>query len=190
MSHALASQRPLGVLESRLHLEAIGLTNHLFDRKSMDALRIHTATVLPEWIDYNDHMSEGYYGVAFGAASDALLEHCGFDATYRAEVGGAFYTVETHVRFLRELDLADPISFETVVLGVDTKRVHLFHRMLHAESGDLAATQETLMLHVHRSTVRVFSMRGALLDRLRSMADKHADLPRPDGVGAAVRAMR
>ena len=60
-------------------------------------------TVIPEnWIDYNSHMTEGYYGVAFADASDEFLIHVGFDANYRSTCG-TFYTVEAQIRFLEEL---------------------------------------------------------------------------------------
>ena len=38
-------------------------------------LQLVTVVVLPEWLDYNEHMAEGYYGVAFGNASDAFIDY-------------------------------------------------------------------------------------------------------------------
>ncbi|NNF65855.1 MAG: thioesterase [Acidimicrobiia bacterium] len=153
----------------------------------MYPLHTHSAVVLPAWIDYNDHMTEGFYGVAFADASDAFLLDQGFDADYRKTHRGAFYTVETHIRFLQQLELNDPIVFETLVLGIDARRVHLFHSMLHGEERYLAATQEVLMLHVNRDSVRVASMSDDLLSSLLPFAEAHADVERPEGVGAAVR---
>ena len=69
---------------------------------SPQPLRTWHTVVPPAWIDYNGHLNEGYYGVAFGDASDALLDHLGFDGEYR-ENHGTFYTVETRIRFLREV---------------------------------------------------------------------------------------
>lgn len=153
----------------------------------MYPLRTHSTVVPPEWIDYNDHMTEGFYGVAFADASDAFLLDLGFDEAYRASHRGAFYTVETHIRFVQQLELGDPLVFDTYVLGVDSKRVHLFHHLLHGEEGYLAATQEVLMLHVNRDDVRVASMERTLLTALQSVATAHADQPRPDGIGSTVR---
>ena len=67
------------------------------------ALRIWRGAVLDEWIDYNGHMTEGFYGVVFGMASDEYLTRMGFDEHYRATTGGSFYTVETHITFIDEL---------------------------------------------------------------------------------------
>ena len=34
-------------------------------------------TVPADWIDYNGHMMDGYYAIAFTEATDALLDHLG-----------------------------------------------------------------------------------------------------------------
>ena len=118
-------------------------------------LETYRVPVAEAWIDYNGHMNEGYYGVAFGDASDAYLLQRGFDEEYRRDVGGTFYTVETHIRYLRELKLADDLLFRTTVLGVDAKKLHLFHSMVHENAGYEAATQEVFLLHVSLGDVGV-----------------------------------
>ena len=82
------------------------------DRPMSAPLSIYSTTVVTEWIDYNQHMTEGYYGVAFADASDEFLLHVGFGAHYREVERGSFYTVETYTRFLRELKLGDVLEFE------------------------------------------------------------------------------
>jgi acyl-CoA thioesterase FadM len=39
--------------------------------------------VLPEWVDYNGHMSEAFYVQAFGYTTDVLLDRIGLDAEGR-----------------------------------------------------------------------------------------------------------
>ena len=109
---------------------------------SNSPIEVYRASVLESWIDYNGHMNEGYYAVAFGDATDAYLIRAGFDDTYRGDIGGTFYTVETHIRYVRELKLGDPLLFRTTVLGADAKKLHLFHSMVHEIDGYEAATQE------------------------------------------------
>ncbi len=152
-----------------------------------ELLQLYRGTVQPGWIDYNGHMTEGFYGVAFGDASDEVLLHVGFDEQYRQEAGGAFYTVETHVQFLQELDEGDHLVADTQVLGVDEKRVHLFHMLRREGDDEVAATQETLMLHVDTEAGAVTPMRADLQSRLAELARHHASLPEPSGVGRAVR---
>ena len=62
-----------------------------------DPVRAWSTVVPPAWIDYNGHLNEGYYGVAFGDASDGILTHLGFDAGYRA-AHGTIYTAQTRIR--------------------------------------------------------------------------------------------
>lgn len=150
-------------------------------------LRLYRGTVQAAWIDYNGHMTEGIYGVIFGDASDELLAHIGFDDQYRREVGGSFYTVETHTRFLRELRKGDPLVVDTHVLGGDPKRVHLLHTLRHERDDYAAASQETMMLHVDTSAASVTPMRSDLQLLLSELARAHATLPVPEGAGHTIK---
>ena len=100
-------------------------------------LALHAARVAPEWVDFNNHMTESRYLQVFGDATDALLRFVGADDEYMA-TGRSFYTVETHIRHLREVAGGEPVTVTTQVLGCDEKRVHLFHRMFHDTSGERA----------------------------------------------------
>lgn len=121
----------------------------------------YPVVVRPEWVDYNHHLNEGYYAVIFGNASDHVLEHLGFGPAYREEEGGTFYTVETHIRFLREVAEGARLEVASQVLGVDAKRLHLWHELLD-DSGALSATAETMLLHVDIAGGRVSAMGAAI----------------------------
>ena len=64
-------------------------------------LELYTCVVEPEWVDYNNHMTEAAYLTAFGWGSDALFTYIGDDDAYRA-AGHSFYTAETHIVYERE----------------------------------------------------------------------------------------
>ena len=151
-------------------------------------LRIWRGAVLDEWIDYNGHMSEGFYGVVFGMASDEYLVRMGFDEHYRTATRGSFYTVETHIVFVDELAPGTALAVDTTVAGADPKRVHLFHQ-LRRRGDALAATQESMMLHVDTSIDRVAPMGEALYAVLRADADAHAGLLPAGTTGRAIRAV-
>ncbi|WP_224387985.1 thioesterase family protein [Pseudonocardia sp. ICBG1293] len=106
----------------------------------------HTDTVRPEWIDYNGHLSEPYYVLVFGDATTALMDRTGMDPGYRAATGCSLYTVEGHVRYLREIGPDAVLEVRTRVLGRDAKRLRLWHE-LHVD-GRLRATEELMCLHV------------------------------------------
>ena len=158
---------------------------------SPQPLRIWRTVVPPAWIDYNGHLNEGYYGVAFGDASDALLDHLGFDGEYR-ENHGTFYTVETRIRFLREVHEGSGIHAAPLLLGADEKRLHVHHDLLVGDSPDPVATQETMMLHVaqHPTGPGVAPMSEPLLGRALALATLHSTVSPGDHVGRGVRTLR
>ena len=92
-------------------------------------------------------MTESRYLQVFGDATDAVLRLVGVDSGYLA-AGHSYYTVETHLRHLREVAGGETISVHTQVLGCDDKRLHLFHRLMQDDSGAELATAEHLLLHV------------------------------------------
>jgi acyl-CoA thioesterase FadM len=149
-------------------------------------LTLYQTTVHPDWLDYNNHMTEGYYGYVFGYASDAFIDYARMDAAYRARTRCTVYTVETHICFLRELPAGAPLHFTTQLLGTDAKRMHVFHRMFHSGAGYLAATFETMMLHVSQESGRVTPMPDEIRQWLGEIAAAHARLERPEQAGRAI----
>jgi len=136
-------------------------------------LRLWQGKVLSEWIDYNGHMSEGYYGIVFGMAGDEYLTRIGFGHDYRTGTSGSFYTVETHITFVEELAENTPLAVDTTVVGADPKRVHLFHELRRLTDEALAATQETMILHVNTSIDKVRPMGETLYAALAADAQAH-----------------
>jgi carnitine 3-dehydrogenase len=148
-------------------------------------LRLHEAVVDPSWVDYNGHMTEARYLHVFAEATDALLRHVGIDAAYLAG-GHSAYTVETHLRHLREVAGLEPIQVATQVLGVDEKRLHVFHAMTHGRSGETLATAEHLLLHVDTAEGRAGPWVEPVAARVAAAAAAHRALPAPEGAGRRI----
>ena len=142
-----------------------------------------TATVLPEWIDYNGHMNMAYYLLAFDLASDVLAENLGLTRDYKKRTNTATFAGETHIVYKREVREGDPLRFTGRVIACDAKRMHFWLEMYHATKGYLAATTEFLILHVDMSVRRVAAMEPELLARIEAVRDAHAALPRPADIG-------
>jgi acyl-CoA thioester hydrolase len=142
--------------------------------------------VLPEWIDYNGHLMDGYYFVAFSDATEAVLRELGFGAAYRERTGSTIYTVEGHLTFRREVTENTVLSVATQVVDHDAKRIHVVHDMVDAATGERLATAELMFLHVDQSTGKVVPMPLVQAERVAAMAADHADLPRPPEVGRRV----
>ncbi len=145
-------------------------------------LKLYECTVAPEWVDYNGHMSESCFLQAFGDASDALFRYVGIDEDYRA-AGHSLFTVETHLNYLAEARVGEPLTFTTQLLGLDAKRVHLFHSMHHGTTGDLLCTTEQMLLHVDTGAERTAPMTGPVFDALSAVWAAHAALPAPEQKG-------
>ena len=107
---------------------------------------IYRDTVRDEWIDYNGHLSEPFYVMVFGFATDHLMEVVGMDERYRTETGCSLYTVEAHVRYLREVAARSELTVTTQVVSVDGKKLRFCHEMTVGDK--LVATEELLALHV------------------------------------------
>ncbi len=136
----------------------------------------------PDWIDYNGHMTESSYLWAFGEASDALFRYVGIDEAYRA-AGHSFYTVETHINYYLEVKKGEPLSFTTQLLGLDEKRLHLFHTMTHGLTGALLATTEQMLVHVDIQAVVASPIPPEVVTALRAIVAAHQSMPTPKQVG-------
>ena len=146
---------------------------------------LYESVVDPSWVDYNGHMTEARYLHVFADATDALLRHVGVDADYLAG-GHSAYTVETHLRHLREVAAFEPLHVLTQVLDTDQKRLHLFHTMQHATSGETLATGEHLLLHVDTKAGRAAPWVEPVATAVARAAAAHNALSAPEGAGRAI----
>ena len=144
--------------------------------------------VSPDWIDYNQHMNAGYYNVVLDKAAEALLDEFDIRA-YMARTTGTFYSVETHIIYIKELKVGSPLRAETQIVGLDQKRIHLFTTIHHAKEAFVAATGETLLLHVKQSVGKVEPMAAEILVQAQAMAASHRNLPQPKSVGRAIKSI-
>ena len=152
-------------------------------------LRLHEAVVPAAWVDYNGHMSEWCYLLAFGDNADAFFRFIGIDEEYRAE-GHSLYTVQTHLHHRREASEGDTLRMTLRVLDCDLKRVHIFHEMFLGDSDLLLATAEQMLVHVDMEAGRSAPMPPDLAQRLEEIRRAHHDLPLPEAMGRPMRINR
>jgi len=147
--------------------------------------RLHEVTVAPEWTDYNHHLTESAYLLIMGDSSDAFFRTFGVDDAYRRG-GHSLYTVETHLRNLREAREGERLDLTIQVLGADDKRLHIVHEM-YSETGGLLATAEQMILHVDMRAGRATPFPEHIARGLREITAAHAALPVPRYVGRSIR---
>jgi carnitine 3-dehydrogenase len=145
-------------------------------------LRLHSAVVAPDWIDYNGHAHESRYLQVFGDTTDALLRRIGLDPG----AGSSYFTVETHMSHLGQARAEERLHTTTQVLGHDEKRLHLFHSLYRTGDDALLATAEQRLLHVDTRAERAVPAAPELLERIARIAEAHAALPRPERAGRSI----
>ncbi len=148
-------------------------------------LRLYDGRVEPGWIDYNGHMTESRYLQVFGLAADALCRRVGIDAAYLA-AGFNYYTVETHMMHRREVAGGENIHVTTQILGMDEKRLRLFHSLYRSRDGLLLASGEQMLLHVNTNESRACRLPDDIRARLQRLADSHRGLPLPAAAGRGI----
>ena len=148
-------------------------------------LRLHTARVLPEWLDYNGHMTESRYLQVFGDSTDALVRYLGVDTAYLSSVG-SYFTVETHLSHLREAVAGEHLHVTSLVLGHDEKRLHVFHSLYRTSDRELVATGEHMLVHVGAAEGRAVPARPDVRERAARLAAAHAALERPSRAGRRI----
>lgn len=149
-------------------------------------LRLYETAVPPEWVDYNGHMSEWCYLLAVGDAMDAFFRYVGVDEDYRAS-GRSLYTAETHLHHRREAHEGDALAFSLQLLDRDEKRLHVWHELREAGTGEVVAYAEQLLVHVDTRAGGSAPMPAELAGRVDAVLRAHAALPVPDRVGRPMR---
>lgn len=114
------------------------------------ALPIYRATIFPEWIDYNGHMRDAYYGLAASCAVDDVMDYLGLDASYRERTHCTLYTLEVHLHYLHEVKSTDDLQVVSSVLDFDRKRIQFGCRFVCTRVSGPVATAEMMLLHVHQ----------------------------------------
>jgi acyl-CoA thioester hydrolase len=117
---------------------------------------VWTEDVRPEWIDYNGHLSEAYYVLVFGHATDAVMDRLGMTPDYLTDTATSLFTLEAHVRYLDQIPPGAHLEVRSAVIGVTAKLMWLWHEMFCEDR--LRASEEVLMVHVDTASGRSSAM--------------------------------
>ena len=131
----------------------------------------YSATVQKEWIDSLGHVNFLEYQRIADLAGEELWVALGGEPASRGSL--TVVIVQTHVHYLRELRLGDPVSVETQLIGYDARRIHLYHSVRRRE--ELVSIVQCLGLAFDLSKRRAAHWPAAMLRALESR------VRRPDG---------
>lgn len=142
--------------------------------------------VADDWIDVNGHMNVASYLQAFDAAVVTLRQDFGVTDEYVRSRKSTF-AVECHMTYQRELQLDDRYVITAQLLAFNRTGVHQFNRMYHADNHYLAATAESMTLHVDLDRRKVIPWPESILRALRHLTGEQGNLPYPVEAGRQIR---
>jgi len=117
----------------------------------MTALAPFRAKIEPEWIDYNGHLRDAYYGLILSLAIDDMMDVLGLDAGYRERTRCTLFTLELHMHYLHEVKSTDELVVVTSILDADHKRIHAGCQFSCPRVPGAVATGEAMLLHVRQA---------------------------------------
>jgi acyl-CoA thioester hydrolase len=140
----------------------------------------------PPWIDYNGHLNMAYYNVMFDRAIDEFWLRLGIGPDYKRERHGSTFTVECHVRYLREIHLGDPVQVRVLLVEADDKRLHTFEELRHASEGWVSATSENMTVHIDMNARKAAPFPPDIRVGVDRVARAHQGVVRPEGIGRKI----
>jgi acyl-CoA thioester hydrolase len=154
------------------------------DQNEAAPIRTPARKVPPEWIDYNGHMNLAYYAMAFDQASDEIFDRrLGVGEALAREHRMGPMALQTQIHYLGELVEGNEFACDFQLLDADRKRVHFFMTMTNLETGEIAATFESLTMNVDLEARRSAPYPDWAQARIDRMLALHATLPRPKLAG-------
>ena len=144
------------------------------------------AKVPHEWVDYNGHLRDAFYLQIFSLAVDAMMDSVGLDAAGRASIGHTFYTLEAHLNFLQEVKEGVEVEVHTQVLGMDSKRLHLYNTLHRCDNQALLAANEQMQANIDIASTRTIAFAPSVAAQLQVIARAHAALPKPAYAGRII----
>ena len=144
---------------------------------------LYSVAVPESWTDHYGHMNEGYYVVAASEASWALQAHLSIGTEYFDRTGCALVTVESHIRYLAEVQRGETLAFDSRVLAFDARRIHMAHLFRVGERA--CGSVECMWLHVDSRLSRSVPMPDEVQAALAAVAA--AEMPAWAGRSVALK---
>jgi carnitine 3-dehydrogenase len=187
LTHALERNDFAAGAVARAHRSRLGGQPDADGTPGDDGRMLTIATpVQPEWIDYNQHLTESAYLKLFGDATSVVLARIGAGLDYVAQ-GYSYYTVETHLRHIGQARLGEPVEVRSRILAADSKRLHLFHEMVSLQQDATIATAEHMLVHVDAKAETSAPAPGHVIDRALELVALQSQHAAPEGLGRQIK---
>jgi acyl-CoA thioester hydrolase len=141
--------------------------------------------VPPDWVDYNGHMNDACYAIAFSRGGDAFMATMGLTQRTREETHRTIYTLALVIRFVAEAKLGERIAITLQLLERDEKRLKFWMEARRVGDNALLATSEQVLMCVDQGGERphAAAFPPEVEARLEATARAHAELPAPAEAG-------
>jgi acyl-CoA thioester hydrolase len=151
------------------------------------ALPVLETTVVSEWVDYNGHMNDAAYAIAFSRAGDALMDRIGLDAGARKRTGQSLFTLQAMLHYFKEAKEGDAFAVTCHLLEHDDKRMRLWLEMT-GKGGERLAASEQLLISVALSEAGARAVPWSFETKaaLEALAKAQSGLPHPPAAGAGI----
>ncbi|MEI2778334.1 MAG: thioesterase family protein [Tetrasphaera sp.] len=123
-------------------------------------------TVPPEFEDANGHVNIRHYLDLGSRAVTALFVEFGITDEYRRDRRLGFFTAENHLAYFGELLAGQEAEAHAHVVGRSARAVHSMAYVVDLSTGSLAATFESLAVHVGMDTRRPAPMPLDIAERV------------------------
>ncbi len=154
-----------------------------------DAPRMHETRIKPEWIDEYGHMNVAHYVTVCDQATWAFWNMVNGGNGMDDRDGHEYIILESHINYINEVILDDPVYVTTQLIAHDDKRFILFHKMWRETDGALSATNEVKGLAFNLKERRIENFIGDVHEALAKTQKEHEalDLPEQAGLGIALK---
>jgi acyl-CoA thioester hydrolase len=89
-----------------------------------------------------------YYANKFDEACWQLLSMVGLNRARFKQDGAGMAAIEQHIQYKRELRAGQAVTIQSAVLEVKDKSIHMLHKMIDDETGEVAATTVIIGVHI------------------------------------------
>lgn len=143
---------------------------------------IYLDEVKKEYVDYNNHMNDAAYFKMFSLATEHFMDAIGLDAKGREEMDYSIFTLESHVRYLKEIKEGKKFSISCQILQHDKKRIHLF-LVMNNEKSEKISSCELMLIGINLKTRKPANFPAVILKNIEnfSLQTKEDDWPKEVG---------
>ncbi len=128
----------------------------------------YRGTVYPRHLDHMGHMNVQYYVEKFDEGVWHLFAEVGLTPSYMRERKRGMAAVEMNIKYKRELYAGDLIIVRSGVLSVTERSLRMVHEMTNGETGEVAAVQEAVAVHLDREARRAVPFPEEIASRARA----------------------